>query len=134
MHNIRTIMNIINQKAGFIIWVELFIFLPEVHQTCRRFFLHRWWFVIAMLLDILEIRRCFFTKISVHHRTQFHLDVHQSTVSLKKEFMLMIAYTVCFLVCVKKCFLIPRAWKISMTWNIWHPFTLVGSFDSWLLK
>ena len=33
---------------------------------------------------------------------------------------------------VKKHLLIPRAWKISMTWNMWHFFTLFGSF--WYLS
>ena len=32
------------------------------------------------------------------------------------------------LVGVKKYLLIPLAWNISMTWNIWHSFTLFGSF------
>ena len=37
-------------------------------------------------------------------------------------------YTVCFLKGVKKYLLTPRAWKISMTWKIWHFFTLFRSF------
>ena len=39
----------------------------------------------------------------------------------------MIAITVCVLAGVNKYLLIPRAWKIAMTWNMWHFFTLFGS-------
>ena len=37
-------------------------------------------------------------------------------------------YTVCFLLGVKKYLPISRVWKIFMTWNMWHFFTLFGSF------
>ena len=37
-------------------------------------------------------------------------------------------YTVCFLMGVKKYLPISRVWKIFMTWNMWHFFTLFGSF------
>ena len=37
-------------------------------------------------------------------------------------------HTVCSFSPVTKYLLIPRAWKISMTWKMWHFFTLFGSF------
>ena len=39
-----------------------------------------------------------------------------------------ILYYVCFLLGIKKYLLIPRVWKISRTGNMWHFFTLFGSF------
>ena len=36
--------------------------------------------------------------------------------------------TVCSFSPVKKYLIIPRAWKMFMTWNMWHFFTLFGSF------
>ena len=36
--------------------------------------------------------------------------------------------TVCSFSPVKKFLVIPRAWTISMTWNMWHFFTLFRSF------